>query len=475
MNINPTIFRGYDLRGLVDKDLNPEIAQHLGKAFGTYLKTRGIDRTVVAYDCRATSQPYSEALITGLNWAGVNVINIGLTMVGTFYWSQYYLNCPGGVFVTASHNPVEYNGFKFANGFSETLVSAGMQELLQLVQTEAYQPGEQPGTVEHRDIRTAYFSYLVEKLPLTKKFKVVIDASCATPGQIVPELLREAGCEVIEKNCEIDSTFPLGTPDPTEMSLATRLRSEVLEAKADLGFSYDADGDRIGIVDSEGTIIWNDVLVALFAADVLDKHPGATIMFNTLCSKAVIETIINKGGQPFMWRTGHSFLKKKNQEIGAAFIGELSGHFFFSADFYNHDDGCYSALRLLSYLDRTKQSLAQAIAGLPHYISSPEIKVGAPDNLKVELIKQISAKLKTDFSQAEIIDDERAGDGVRLELEDGMMVIRYSQNGPYITIKFEAKETTRYQELQKYISHLLHSFPDIDWGFGVNVESLDVN
>lgn len=473
MKINPEIFRGYDLRGLVDKDLNPEIAEHLGKAFGTYLKRKGISEMVVAYDCRATSQEYSEALIKGLTWTGLNIINIGLTMVGTFYWSQYYLNCPGGVFVTASHNPKEYNGFKFANGFSETLVSDGIQEIRHLVEVEDYEAGTKVGTVVKKDIREAYFKYLIEKLPLTKKFKVVVDASCATPGIIVPDLLRQSGCEVIEKNCQIDPNFPLGTPDPTEVSLATRLRTAVLEEKADLGFSYDADGDRIGIVDNEGTIIWNDVLVALFAADVLDKHPGAIIMFNTLCSRVVVETILNKSGQPFMWRTGHSFLKKKNQEVGAAFIGELSGHFFFSADFYNHDDGCYSTLRLLSYLARTNQSLHQAISRLPHYISSPEIKLGAADDLKVSLIKQISAQLRTDFPQAEIIDDERAGDGVRLELADGMLVVRYSQNGPYITIKFEAKEDKRYQELKQYLNKLLHNFNIIDWSVGVNIESLE--
>jgi len=187
----------------------------------------------------------------------------------------------------------------------------------------------------------------------------------------------------------------------------------------------------------------------------------------------VTETIINNGGQPFMWRTGHSFLKKKNQEVGAAFIGELSGHFFFSKDFYNHDDGCYSTLRLLDYLSNTNKTLSQAVANLPKYISSPEIKVGCIDNLKVELINKISVILKKDFSQAEVIADERAGDGVRLEMPDAMFVIRYSQNGPYLTIKFEAKTDDRYQELRQYINKLLHGFQEVDWASGVNIESLE--
>ncbi len=472
MKINPNIFRGYDLRGIVDTDLNSLIVEHIGRAFGTYLKRKNIVHTVVGHDSRATSPAYSDAIIKGLTWAGVSVVDIGLNMVGTFYWAQYHLKCEGGVFVTASHNPAEYNGFKFANGFSETLVSDGMQELRRMVEDEDYEAGSQLGSVIKQDIRDAYFADLLGRFSIKNKFKIVVDASCATPGVVVPDLLRRLGCEVIENNCNLDSSFPFGTPDPTELSVATRLRDRVLSEKADLGFSYDADGDRIGIVDNTGGIIWNDVLVALFAADVLNEHPRATIMFNTLCSRVVTETILSNGGKPFMWRTGHSYLKKKNQEVGAAFIGELSGHFFFSSDFYNHDDGCYSTLRVLNYLARTNQTLAQAVASLPVYISSPEIKVGASDDLKVALIEKIATILKNDFPQAEVISDERAGDGVRLEMADAMLVIRYSQNGPYLTIKFEAKTTDRYNELRLYIDRLLHSFSEIDWTSGVNIESL---
>ncbi|OGF25422.1 hypothetical protein A2331_01240 [Candidatus Falkowbacteria bacterium RIFOXYB2_FULL_34_18] len=473
MKINPHIFRGYDLRGLVDNDLNSEIVEHLGKAYGTYMKRNGIKKAVVGFDCRATSEEYADALIKGFSWAGIDTINIGMNLVGTFYWAQYYLKAKGGTFVTASHNPAEYNGFKFANDYSETLVSDGMQELRRMVEEEDYEQGEHKGKIEKQDIRAAYFEDIIKKLPVEKKFKVVIDSSCSTAGVIAPDILRQIGCEVIESNCAIDPTFPLGTPDPTEMVVAERLKNKILEVGADLGFSYDADGDRIGIVDDKGNIIWNDVLVALFSIDVLHKHQGAKIMFNTLCSKVVPETIKNYKGEPFMWRTGHSFLKKKNQEIKAAFIGELSGHFFFSADFYNHDDGLYSTLRLLHYLSRTNQSLSEAIKALPKYISSPEIKVGCGDDVKVALMDKIAEKLRADYPQAEVIDDERAGDGVRLEMEDSMFIVRYSQNGPYLTVKFEAKTQEKYNELRKYISELLYKYEEVDWSFGVNVESLN--
>ncbi|KKP67639.1 MAG: Phosphoglucomutase/phosphomannomutase alpha/beta/alpha domain I [Candidatus Moranbacteria bacterium GW2011_GWE1_35_17] len=473
MKINPHIFRGYDLRGVVDEDLNVEIVEHIGKAFGTYLKRAGIAKALISYDCRVTSKDYSEAMARGLNWAGTDVINIGMNLVGTFYWAQYHLDCKGGVFVTASHNPAQYNGFKFANDFSETLVSDGMQELRRMVQEDDVEEGEKAGEIKSVDIRKEYLEDISNRLPLSEKFKVVIDPSCSTAGAILPDFLRSVGCEVVEKNCEIDPSFPIGTPDPTESAVAERLRTEVLEAGADIGFSYDPDGDRIGIVSDKGEIIWNDVLVAIFAVDVLHTHPGEKIMFNTLCSKVVPETIVKYGGEPFMWRTGHSFLKKKNQEIKAAFIGELSGHFFFSADYYNHDDGFYSTMRLLSYLARTKKKMSEAISELPKYFSSPEIKVGCADDKKVDLISRVSDVLKKDYPDAEVIDDERAGDGVRLDMEDSMFIVRYSQNGPYLTIKFEANSQEKYNHLKVYIRELLHKYEEIDWSFGANVESLE--
>ncbi|MGH7194586.1 MAG: phosphomannomutase/phosphoglucomutase, partial [Candidatus Saccharimonadales bacterium] len=435
MKVNTQLFRGYDLRGLVGKDLSPELALHLGKAYGTYLTRRGVNAAVVGRDSRETGPEYSHELIKGLRWAGIDVTEIGMQLVGMFYWSQYHLKVPAGVYVSASHNPPAFNGFKFANDYSETLVTDGMQELCRLVQEEDYDQGKQEGKLTEVDIRPAYYKDMIKRLPLTKRFKVVVDSSCTTSGDIAPDLLRQAGCEVIEYNTEVDPTFPMGVADPTETRVVERLRDEVLESKADVGFTYDADGDRIGIVDEAGNIIWNDVLVALFAVGVLQDHPKSKIMFNTLCSKVVPETITAHGGEPFMWRTGHSFLKKKNQEVKAAFIGELSGHFFFSADFYNHDDGLYSTLRLLQTIERSGKTLSQLVAELPHYESSPEIKVYCSDDDKRDVVADLAPKLQKLYPKAEVISDERAGDGVRLDLPDAMFVVRYSQNGPYLTIK----------------------------------------
>lgn len=471
MKVNPFIFRGYDIRGIVGQDLNSEVALNIGKAHGTYLKRKGIKKVVVGRDCRQTSPEYAKNVVKGLNWAGIDVIDIGMELVGTFYWSQYYLGCKGGIYVSASHNPAQFNGFKLAVDFSETMVSENIQELKKMVENEDYDQAKKPGKVEEKSIREAYFKDIIKRLKFKNKFKVVIDPGCSTAGEIVPALLRKAGCEVVEKNCKIDSSFPFGGADPTDIAMAKRLSEEVISENADIGFSYDADGDRVGMVDEKGNIIWNDIIVAVIAASVLAKHPGSTIMYNTLCSKVVSETILKEGGKPFMWRTGHSLLKKKNQEVKAAFIGELSGHFFFAKDFYNHDDGVYSTMYILNYLAKIKKSLAEVVDSLPKYISSPEIKIYCADDKKVSLIKQMVPILKKDFPKEEIIDDERAGDGLRVDMDYGMFVIRYSQNGPYLTVKFEAKEQEKYNYLKKYIKNLLLKYPEVNWNSEINLNT----
>ena len=476
MKVNPHIFRGYDLRGLVDEDLTPNLAFHIGKAHGTYLRRNGNhSRALVARDSRRTSPVYAQKAAEGLAAVGLDVIDIGLEMVGTFYWAQHHLKVPGGLYVSASHNPPEFNGFKLANDYSETMVYENLQEIRQLIEAEDYEQSDKTGQISQQNLRSAYFEYLLKRIQIERPLKVLIDAGNTSSGEIVPDLLKRAGCEVAGYNTEIKPDFPLGVADPTEQYIMERTKKEMLECKADVGFTYDADGDRIGIVNEKGQPVWNDMLVAIFSKDVLADHPGAIIMFNTLCSKAVPQTIEAAGGVPFMWRTGHSFLKKKNQTVKAAFIGELSGHFFFSADFFNHDDGTYATMRLLQAMSRTDQTLSQMVGALPQYKSSPEIKVFCPDDKKVGLMDIIATKLRQDYPEAEIIDDERAGDGVRLELSDSMFVVRYSQNGPYITVKFEAETNEQYEKLRQYISEALHAYPEIDWQneISANVGALD--
>lgn len=467
MQINPYIFRGYDIRGLVDKDLNPEIVEYIGKAYGTFLLKRGIKKVVVGHDCRLTGESYSEAMIRGICSTGVDAIDIGLALAGTIYWAQYYFNALGCVSISGSHNPAEYNGFKLGTGLSHTMVGAEIKELWQIVEKGEFAQGH--GKAEKQDVKEAYFEDLLKRFPIPLKFKVLIDPSNSTAGVFIPELLERAGCEVVCDNCKLDGTFPIGTPDPTEKKISERLSKRVLETKADIGFSYDSDGDRIGVVDDKGNILWNDILVALFATAVLEKSPGGKIVFNALCSKLVDDVIKEKGGHGIMWQTGHSFIKAKAQQEKALFAGELSGHFYFLNSFYPHDDGCCSTLELLNYLLHTQKSLSQIVADFPKYISSPEIKIGCADEVKVGLMAEISKKLHEDFPRADIIDDERVGDGVRIEFEDRMFVVRYSQNAPYITIKFEAKTQDNYNDLKGYINKLLHEYEQIEWDSKINV------
>ena len=466
MDINEQIFRGYDIRGEVDKDLNPEIVELIGKAHGTYLKSIDVDLCVVGSDNRLSSDSYREAIIRGLISTGVNTIDLGQSLSPIVYWAQYYFKSKGGVMITGSHNPVEYNGFKLGRDYSDTLTP--VQEIKEMVLKQNFVTGEGKNEVADPKFIQAYFDDLLSKVGKIKKMKVVIDTANATAGRFYPELIRQAGCEVVEQNCKLDGTFPSGTPDPTEKFFVERVIEGVLKEKADIGFAFDSDGDRLGIVDEKGGIIWNDVLVAIFADDVIKKNPGAAIVFNALCSRVVTDAIKRAGGKPVMWKTGHAFIKEKLREVKAPFGGELSGHFFFMDNFYGHDDGGYAALRLLDYLTQEGKTLSEVVEGFPKYISSPEIKVGCADEIKNEVVGRMVKKFKDDFG-AENVNEL---DGARVDFLDGMMIARVSQNGPYLTVKYEAKDEKVYEERRKYIKDMLHSYKEIDWDFGVNVEEV---
>ncbi len=467
MKINSYIFRGYDIRGVVDKDLNEDIVEQIGKGYGSFLLKREIKDVVVGRDCRLSSKPYSRAIIRGILSTGVNVIDIGLALAGTTYWAQYHYKVKGCVSVSGSHNPTEYNGFKLGTGFSKTMVSKEIQELRSIIEKEDFSVGR--GELKEEDIKEAYFEELLNRFS-SLGLKVVIDPGFSTAGAFVPELLERAGCEVVRENCDIDGSFPLGAPDPTEKKVAQRLSKRILETGADIGISYDSDGDRIGVVDDKGGILWNDVLVGLFAINALEKSPGGKIVFNALCSNLVNDLIKEKGGVPVMWQTGHSFIKEKAQKEKALFAGELSGHFYFLDKFFPHDDGCYSSLELLNYLAKKKKNLSEIIKSFPKYISSPEIKIGCEDDeIKLKLMSDIGEALKKEFNKDEVIADERVGDGVRVEYKDRMFVIRYSQNAPYLTIKFEAKTRESYAFLRDYIRELLSRYEELDWDSKINV------
>lgn len=465
------IFRGYDLRGVYGKDFDDHFVNELGKGYGTFLKQRRINKIVVGHDVRVSSPDMTRAFIDGVLETGVDVINLGMILTQMMYFAQYKYLTKGGAMITASHNPSEYNGMKLGVGFSDTMISEEIQEFKNIVKSKNFIVAENPGKEIKDDVFPSYKSYLMELFPQKLNFKVVIDGLNATPSKFLPEILRTAGCEVIEQNTELDGTFPLGTPDPTESEVLERLAEGVKEHNADIGFTYDSDGDRVGIVDKNGEMIWNDILVAIFAKDVIEYLPGAGIVYNTLCSKMVSEVIEQEKGRPIIWKTGHSFIKSKLKEERAAFGGELSGHFFFVDNFFGHDDGAYASLRLLNYLQRKNKNIDEVVSELPKYISSPEIKVGCPDNIKFKTVDETIANqlrnIDKDFT------DEITIDGIRLDWDTGMIIVRASQNGPYLTVKFEAKSQDEYDELKSEIKRILEEIKVVDFASGVNLGALE--
>ncbi|OQA04609.1 MAG: Phosphomannomutase/phosphoglucomutase [bacterium ADurb.Bin400] len=465
MEINQHIFRGYDIRGVAGQDLDAETMRLIGRAHGTYLHQIGVDKVVVGSDNRLTAEEYRKAVMDGLAQSGMEVLDLGTSLTSIVYWAQYHFQSRGGVMVTASHNPAEYNGVKLGRDYSDTLTP--IDQIKRMVLEKDFFDGE--GSVKTAESYLQdYYDELLGKVGKLKKFKVVVDASNGTAGKFMPELLRQAGCEVIEQNCELDGSFPSGTPDPTEGKVARRLAERVVKEGADIGFSYDADGDRMGLVDEKGNIIWNDVLVAIFADDTISQNPGAKIVYNALCSKVVDDVISAAKGEPIMWKTGHAFIKEKVNEVKAPFGGELSGHFYFMDKFYGHDDGAYASLRVLDYLTRRGKKLSEIIAEFPRYISSPEVKIGCPDDVKWDVVKRISERMIEKFGESKV----NTLDGARVDFDDGMIIVRASQNGPYLTVKFEAKEEVDYTERRNYIKTLLKECPEIDWSHGVNVEQL---
>lgn len=468
VKINPVIFRGYDLRGVVGDDLTEDTYYTLGRGYATYLSKFRILEVAVGRDNRLTSKKFSDAFISGLLDSGVDAIDLGLSLSQITYFSAYYFQTKGSAMVTASHNPKNFNGLKLGTGYSETMVTDEIQSLRKICEKQDFVSGK--GSKIEQDIFPAYAKSILKHFQLQKKWKVVVEACNTTSGMFYPEILRQAGCEVIEQNCELDGNFPLGVPDPTEVEVLDRLAAGVKKHHADIGFAYDTDGDRMAVVDEQGQVLWMDTIVALFAKDVLEFIPGAKIVYNTLCSRQVTEAIESSGGEPVVWLTGHSFIKAKVKEIKAPFGGELSGHIFFMDNFFGHDDGAFASMRLLAYLERHNHTLSEEVSELSSYVSSPEIKFGLADAIKFKFVDtEIRAAFMKHWPKAKYIDI----DGIRMDTDSSMATIRASQNGPYITLKFEAKTQTEYDQIKSQLKEMLSQYKEIDWNQGVNTHALE--
>lgn len=429
MPLKQDIFREYDIRGIVDKDLTPDTVELLGKGIGTYFRKKKSKQVALGRDCRLSSPFYSEILTKGLLSTGCEVIDIGTIPTPLLYFAIYVKKYEAGVMITGSHNPPEYNGFKIMVG-EETLYGESVQEIFRLIQNNDFIK-EESTTRSTYDIIPEYEDYLLKNINLEKKLKIVIDAGNGTAGVIAAPIYKKLGCDVIELYCEMDGNFPNHHPDPTLPDALEDLIKNVKKTEADIGISFDGDGDRIGVIDENGNIIWGDKLMILFARDVLPSHPGAPVISEVKASKLLYEEIDKLNGRAIMWKTGHSLIKKKIKEEKALLAGEMSGHIFFADRYFGFDDAIYAGARALEVLARSEKRLSQMLSDLPITFSTPEIRVYASDEVKFKIVDEVKKELSKKYPFIDI-------DGVRATLPKGWALVRASNTQEVLVLRYEA-------------------------------------
>ena len=466
--IEHTMFREYDLRGREnEQELNADSALLIGKGYGTFLRRKGIEYSVLGHDNRRTSEVMHTAIKEGLISCGIHVIDIGLVTTPMMYWSQIFfhqkenLDTRGGVMVTASHNPVGWNGVKLADNYSSTLLTDDLQYIYQLILKDDFERGV--GSVTTRNIFEAYGTDLINRVQIARPLKVVVNTGNGTAGAFAPTVLRRAGITVVEHLTDLDPTYPHYTPTPAEVEMMEDTGHIVVINGADAGVAIDADGDRLGITDEKGQIIWPDRFMILLSRQVLERQPGAKIVFDVKCSNALPEDILEHGGKPIMWKTGHSYIKAKLHEEQGALAGEMSGHIFFASGFYGFDDATFVALKLLEYVSKQNQPLSQIIAGTPYYVATPTYSVECrdTDGQKADIYKYKVVEELTRYFRSQgykIIDIN----GVRVSFEDGSWgLVRASSNLPTLVIRFEAKSQERLDEVFKMFREQLDKYPGV--------------
>jgi phosphomannomutase/phosphoglucomutase len=451
VTVNPAIFREYDIRGVVGQDLNPDVAEAIARAYAAWLTRRSTPtrQVVVGQDNRASSPAIAGAAIAGLRDSGFDVVDTGTVITPVFYFARVHFRIDGGVMVTASHNPSQFNGFKLAHGFG-TLYGEQIQEVRRLVDDR--EGSGPPGTLERRDAITPYLAMLREKIRLgPRRLRVVVDCGNGTAGLIAPQALADLGCEVVPLYAESDPSFPHHHPDPTQPENLRDLIATVRRERADVGIGLDGDGDRIGVVDERGEIIWGDTLMILFWREILPKYPGTVGIVEVKCSQALYDEIARLGGRPIFYRTGHSLIKAKMKEVGAVFTGEMSGHMFFADEYFGYDDAVYAAARLLRILSHAGRPLSALLADVPRYHSTPEIRVDCPDEIKFDVVRRLSEAFKQSYNVIDI-------DGARVVFEDGWGLIRASNTQPALVLRAEAKTPEGLARIKQVLADALRKF-----------------
>ncbi len=446
MDLNKDIFRQYDIRGIVGQDLTPETVELLGKGIGTYFRQRGRRDVALGRDGRLSSPQFAKSFTAGLKSTGCNVFDLGMIPTPLLYFSIYYKNYKAGVMITGSHNPPEYNGFKMMLG-KDTLFGDAIQDIHTLIHSGQFIE-EGGASVRTYDIAPEYKDYVLNNISLQKKLKIVVDAGNGTAGVIAVPIFKKLGCDVIELYCDVDGNFPNHHPDPTVPEALEDLIQKVADEKADMGFAYDGDGDRIGVIDNKGQIIWGDKLLIVFARDILAHHPGATIISEVKASKLLYDEIEKLGGRPIMWKTGHSFIKKKIKEEKALLAGEMSGHIFFADRFFGFDDAIYASARLLELMSRSEKDLSQSLADLPETFSTPEIRVYASDQVKFTIVDEVKKVLAQKYPIIDI-------DGVRAIYPNGWALVRPSNTQEILVLRFEADSKNALRTIRSEVEKII--------------------
>ncbi|WP_161961290.1 phosphomannomutase/phosphoglucomutase [Xanthomonas arboricola] len=453
------MFRAYDIRGVVGKDLNPGVAALIGQAIGSVMQAQGLREVVVGRDGRLSGPELANGLIDGLRRAGCQVIDIGLAPTPVVYFGAYELRAGSCVAVTGSHNPPDYNGFKIVIG-GETLSGAAIAELHQRINEGRLHTAATPGELEQRDISDAYIQRIADDVQLDRPIKVVVDAGNGVAGDIAPRLLEAIGAEVIPLYCEIDGTFPNHHPDPSEPHNLDDLVKMVQRFDADIGVAFDGDADRLGVVTKQGAMVFPDRLLMLFAADVLQRNPGALVIYDVKCTGKLSDHVLRNGGSPLMWKTGHSLIKAKMRETDAELAGEMSGHFFFKERWYGFDDGIYAAARLLEILAQREETPSEVLDALPESVSTPEIKVpvdGDAHALVARIVERAQAGEESPFESARL----STIDGLRADFADGWGLVRASNTTPILVLRFEADTEDALQRIRGlFRSQLQALLPD---------------
>lgn len=439
--INSNIFREYDIRGVVGEDLTPETVEIIGRAIGTLFRLKGKKTVAIGRDARNSSRPFSQSLMSGLISTGCNCVDFGMVPTPVFYFGVITKKMDGGVMITGSHNPPEFNGFKIMLG-DETLYGEGIKEIEKIIQKERFFE-EKDGSLSSYQIVNEYIDFVVSNIKIERKLKIVIDAGNGVGGIVAPAIYKEMGNEILELYCEPDGNFPNHHPDPTIPENLGDLIEKVKLEKADFGIAFDGDADRIGLVDEKGNILWGDQIMIILARAVLKENPGAKIIGEVKSSKLLYDEIARLGGVPIMWKTGHSLIKKKIKEEGALLAGEMSGHIFFADRYFGFDDAIYAGARIIEILSKEDKPLSRMLEDLPKTYVSPEIRIPSSDNLKFQVVEEVKKYYK-DFPMIDV-------DGVRVDFGDGWALVRASNTQPVLVLRFEGFTETALKRIRKEV------------------------